>query len=401
MFFRRLFVKNFFRFFIISIVSLFWINYSFAEPTPSKNTTKINTSDNIIPSVPAIASNSFILVDFHSGVELAGKDADKQIEPASITKLMTAYIIYQELAKGNVTLTDNVLVSKKAWKMEGSRMFIEAGKKVPFNRILHGLIVQSGNDAAVALAEHVAGSEATFVDKMNKEAKRLGMNGTHFVNSTGWPDKNHYTTARDIVKLTRTVIREYPKQYKLHAIKEYSYNGIKQYNRNKLLWRDKTVDGVKTGHTESAGYCLVASAKRNTMRLISVVLGAKNDKQRTDSSQELLEYGFRFFETHKLYDGGSVLAEARIWKGIKETVPAGITDDFYVTIQKGHYKNLKGLMELNKKLDAPIKRGDLVGKAIIKDGDTVILELPLLALDAVDEGGFWQSVTDSVKKLFN
>ena len=389
----------FFRFFIISITCLIWISSGYAKSASTQNNTN-NTSD-ITPRVPAIASNSFLLVDFHSGVELAGKDAEKQIEPASITKLMTAYIIYQELEKGNVTLKDNVLVSKKAWKMEGSRMFIEAGKKVPFNRILHGLIIQSGNDAAVALAEHIAGSEATFVDRMNSEAKRLGMNATHFVNSTGWPDKNHYTTARDIVKLTRSVIKEYPEHYKLHAIKEYSYNGIKQYNRNKLLWRDKTVDGVKTGHTESAGYCLVASAKRNTMRLISVVLGAKNEKQRTDSSQELLEYGFRFFETHKLYNGGSVLAEARIWKGTKDTVPAGITEDFYVTIQKGHYKNLKGLMELDKKMDAPIKRGDQVGKAIIKDGSKIILELPLLALDAVDEGGFWQGMTDSVKKLFN
>ncbi len=363
--------------------------------------TSISYAEDIIPSAPVINTNSYLLVDFHSGVELAGKDPDKQIEPASITKLMTAYITYQELKKGNITLKDRVLISEKAWKMEGSRMFVEAGKKVPLNRILHGLVIQSGNDAAVALAEHIAGSEATFVDKMNAEAKRLGMNNTHFANATGWPDKNHYTTARDIVKLTRAVIKEYPENYKLHSIKEYSYNGIKQYNRNKLLWRDKTVDGVKTGHTESAGYCLVSSAKRNTMRLISVVLGAKNEKLRADYSQELLEYGFRFFETHKLYDGGSVLAEARVWKGNKTTVPAGITDDFYVTIQKGHYKQLKGLMELDKKLDAPIKRGDVVGRAIIKDGSKVVLTLPLLALDAVDEGSFWTKMTDSVKKLFS
>jgi D-alanyl-D-alanine carboxypeptidase (penicillin-binding protein 5/6) len=363
--------------------------------------TGVSYAEDIIPSAPVINTNSYLLVDFHSGVELAGKDPDKRIEPASITKLMTAYIIYQELEKGNVTLKDRVLISEKAWKMEGSRMFVEAGKKVPLNRILHGLVIQSGNDAAVALAEHIAGSEATFVNKMNAEAKRLGMNNTHFTNATGWPDKDHYTTARDIVKLTRAVIKEYPENYKLHSIKEYSYNGIKQYNRNKLLWRDKTVDGVKTGHTESAGYCLVSSAKRNTMRLISVVLGAKNEKLRADYSQELLEYGFRFFETHKLYDGGSVLAEARVWKGNKTTVPAGITDDFYVTIQKGHYKQLKGLMELDKKLDAPIKRGDVVGKAIIKDGNKVVLTLPLLALDAVDDGSFWTKITDSVKKLFS
>ena len=352
-------------------------------------------------SAPEIKANSYLLVDFHSGVELAEKNSDKQIEPASITKLMTAYVIYKELSKGSITEADKVLISKKAWKMEGSRMFVEAGKKVALKRMLHGLIVQSGNDAAVALSEHVAGSEASFVAKMNEQATALGMRSTQFQNSTGWPAENHYTTARDIVLLTRALIRDYPEYYKLHALKEYTYNGIKQYNRNKLLWRDDTVDGVKTGHTESAGYCLVSSALRNDMRLISVILGAENEKSRADYSQELLEFGFRLFETHKLYDKGSVLAEARVWKGSKNTVPAGIVDDFYVTVQKGHYKQLKGLMELDRSLDAPIKRGDVVGTAIIKDGDQIVHEVTLLALDAVDAGGFWTKVTDSVKKLFN
>ena len=354
-----------------------------------------------LPIGPTLNANSYLLVDFHSGTELVAKNPDKHIEPASITKLMTAYVIYKELAKGNITLKDNVLISKKAWKMEGSRMFLEAGKKVPLNRILHGLIIQSGNDAAVALAEHVAGSESAFVKMMNEQAKIMGLNNTHYMNATGWPAKNHYTTARDIVTLTRAVIRDFPEYYKLHSIKEYSYNGIKQYNRNKLLWRDKTVDGVKTGHTDSAGYCLVASSKRNEMRLISVVLGAKDEKTRADYSQELLEYGFRFFETYKLYDAGSVLADARIWKGTKDTVPAGITKDFYVTVQKGHYKQLKGLMELDNTIDAPVQRGDKLGNAIIKDGNIIVSEVPLVALDAVDAGGFWSKVTDSVKKLFN
>ena len=352
-------------------------------------------------SAPEIKASSYLLVDFHSGVELAEKNSDKQIEPASITKLMTAYVIYKELAKGSISVDDKVLISKKAWKMEGSRMFVEAGKKVALNRMLNGLVVQSGNDAAVALAEHIAGSEAAFVTKMNEQATLLGMKSTQFQNSTGWPAENHYTTARDIVILTRALINDYPEYYKLHALKEYTYNGIKQYNRNKLLWRDDTVDGVKTGHTESAGYCLVSSALRNDMRLISVILGAETEKSRADYSQELLEFGFRFFETHKLYDKGSVLADARVWKGTKNTVPAGIVDDFYVTVQKGHYKQLKGLMELNKSLDAPVKRGDIVGNAIIKDGDQIVHEVTLLALDAVDAGGFWTKVTDSVKKLFN
>lgn len=350
---------------------------------------------------PDIKADSYLLVDFHSGVQLAEKNPDKRIEPASITKLMTAYVIYQELEKGSISLDDKVLISEKAWKMEGSRMFVEAGKKVPLNRMIKGLIVQSGNDAAIALAEHISGNEASFVEKMNQIAKEMGLNSTNFANPTGWPDPNHYTTARDIVTLTRHVIREYPEEYKLHSLKEYSYNGIKQYNRNKLLWRDPTVDGVKTGHTESAGYCLVASAARNDMRLISVILGAETEKARADYSQELLEFGFRLYETHKLYDKGSVLADARVWKGNKSTVPAGIMEDFYVTVEKGHYNQLKGLMELDGSLDAPIKRGDVVGTAIIKDGETIVNQVPLLALDAVDPGGFWSKVTDSVKKLFN
>lgn len=354
-----------------------------------------------LPTAPDIDVSSFLLVDFHSGAELAAKNQDKRVEPASITKLMTAYIIYGELEKGNITFADNILISEKAWKMKGSRMFVEAGKKVPLKRMLSGLIIQSGNDAAIALAEHIAGSEEAFVAKMNAQAHAMKMNSTHYTNVTGWPNKDHYTTARDIVTLTRALIRDFPEQYKLHSIKSYSYNGIKQYNRNKLLWRDKTVDGVKTGHTDSAGYCLVASSARDGMRLISVVLGAKDEKSRADHSQELLEFGFRFFETHKLYDGGSVLAESRVWKGIKNTVPAGILDDLYVTVQKDHFNKLTGLMELNKSIDAPIKRGDFIGTAFIKDEDIIVKEVPLLALDSVEAGGFWSKVTDSVKKLFN
>ncbi len=352
------------------------------------------------PVPPVLDAQSYLLVDHISGVELAAKNPGKRTEPASITKLMTAYVLYGELKKGNVTLEDRVLVSEKAWKMEGSRMFVEGGKKVPLERMLHGLIIQSGNDAAVALAEHVAGSESAFVDKMNAAAVSLGMDGTHYVNASGMPDPAHYTTARDIVKLTRALIKNYPQFYKLHKIKHYTYNGIKQYNRNKLLWRDKTVDGVKTGHTESAGYCLVASAKRNNMRLISVMLGTSSEKHRSDYSQQLLEYGFRFFETHKLYASNSVLTEARVWKGVSDTVPAGTIDGLYVTIQKGHYDKLKGMMELYKDIDAPIQRGDRLGKAIIKDGDMVVAELPLVALSPVDAGGLWSSITDSIKKLF-
>ncbi len=353
------------------------------------------------PIAPVLNAQSYLLVDNISGVELAAKNPSKRIEPASLTKLMTAYVLYGELKKGNATLEDRVLISEKAWKMEGSRMFVEGGKKVPFERLLHGLIIQSGNDAAVALAEHVAGSESSFVDKMNAAAVKLGMNSTHYANASGMPDPQHYTTARDIVKLARALIKDYPQFYKLYKIKNYTYNGIKQYNRNKLLWRDKTVDGMKTGHTASAGYCLVASAKRDNMRLISVMLGASSDKTRADYSQQLLEYGFRFFETHKLYASNSVLAEAKVWKGVSDKVPAGTIDGLYVTIQKGHYDKLKGMMELYKDIDAPIQRGDPLGKAIIKDGDIVVAELPLVALSPVDAGGLWSSIIDSIKKLFS
>lgn len=355
---------------------------------------------NTVPELPKLDASQYLLIDFLSGTELAAKEPDKRIEPASITKLMTAYVLYQELEKGNISIEDRVLVSEKAWKMEGSRMFLEAGKKVPLERMLSGLIIQSGNDAAIALAEHTAGSEENFVRKMNENAVRLGMTNTNFVNVTGWPNPRHYMSARDIAILTRTVITEYPEHYKLYSKKEYSYNGIKQYNRNKLLWHDKTVDGVKTGHTESAGYCLVSSAKRGSMRLISIVLGTESDKQRSNYSQQLLEYGFRFYETHKLYDKNSVLTEARVWKGEKSSVPTGILEDFYVTIPKGHYSQLKGLMEINKSIDAPVKRGDVVGMAMIKDVDRIVLQKPLVAMDSVDTGGTWTNITDSVKKLF-
>lgn len=363
----------------------------------------INTShaeSGNIPEPPKLEATQYLLIDFLSGTELAAKDPDKRIEPASITKLMTAYVLYQELEKGNISVDDRVIVSQKAWKMEGSRMFLEAGKKVPLGRMISGLIIQSGNDAAIALAEHIAGSEENFVRKMNDEAERLGMTNTNFVNVTGWPNPRHYMSARDIAKLTRTVIAEYPEHYEMYKEKEYSYNGIKQYNRNKLLWHDKTVDGVKTGHTESAGYCLLSSAQRGSMRLISVVLGADSDKTRTNYSQQLLEYGFRFFETHKLYDANSVLTEARVWKGTQSKVPTGILEDFYVTIPKGHYSQLKGLMEIHKSIDAPVKRGDVIGTAIIRDLDRIVLQKPLVAMDSVDAGGTWTNISDTVKKVF-
>lgn len=351
---------------------------------------------------PEIAAKSYLLIDYHSQVVLASKDADKRIEPASITKLMTAYVLYQELEKGNISTSDVVLISEKAWRMKGSRMFVEANKKVPFSRLLNGLIIQSGNDAAVALAEHAYGTEASFVSRMNSEAKRLGMTNTHFTNATGWPDENHYSTATDLAKLTRAVISEYPDHYKEYKVKEYSYNGIKQYNRNKLLWLDPTVDGVKTGHTESAGYCLVSSAERNGMRLIAVVIGADSVKARSFASQQLLEYGYQFFETNKVYAANHALEEIRIWKGEKEKVAVGFVNDFYITVAKGSYSTLKGNISYESGIDAPVYRGDTVGKVVLKNAqDKVVLESPLEALETVTSGGIWRKVTDGVQKVFH
>ncbi|MEE9302830.1 MAG: D-alanyl-D-alanine carboxypeptidase family protein [Thiotrichaceae bacterium] len=351
--------------------------------------------------LPDIDAESYLLIDFHSQRILASKNPGKKIEPASITKLMSAYVIYKELYKGNVDTKDLVLISEKAWRMKGSRMFVEARKKVPMERLLSGLIIQSGNDAAIALAEHISGTEASFVEKMNAEAVRLGLNNTHFVNVTGWPAENHFTTAHDIATLTRAVISEFPEHYKLYKKREYSYNGIKQYNRNKLLWLDPTVDGVKTGHTKSAGFCLVASADRNGMRLISVVLGAKSVKERSDASQQLLEYGYKNFETRKLYEGGGVLENVRIWKGASENMPIGFIDDFYITVPKGSYERLSGIVEYQSDVDAPVHRGDEVGKVIIKDGDKVVVESPLVALNTIAGGGLWRKMTDGLEKVFH
>ncbi|VAX02275.1 D-alanyl-D-alanine carboxypeptidase, partial [hydrothermal vent metagenome] len=255
----------------------------------------------LIPATPKIKAKGYLLIDFNSGRVLAEKKSGQRMEPASLTKMLSAYVIDHELAKGNISLDDEVRISEKAWRMEGSRMFIEVGKKISVEDLLKGVIIQSGNDATVALAEHVAGSEDAFVSLMNQHAAELGMLDSHFVNSTGLPHKDHYTTPRDLAKLAIALIRDYPTHYAWYSQKEFVYNDIKQYNRNRLLWRNKYVDGIKTGHTESAGYCLVASAERDGMRLISVVLGTRNDETRSSESQKLLTYGFRFFETHRLY----------------------------------------------------------------------------------------------------
>ena len=353
-----------------------------------------------IPNPPELNATSYYLTDFDSGQVLAEKDADKPVEPASITKLMTAYLVDKAIADGDIALDDMVTISEKAWRMKGSKMFVEVGKQVSVGDLLKGLIIQSGNDASVALAEYVAGSESAFAGYMNHEAKLLGMSNTNFVNSTGWPDENHYSTARDIALLTRTVIRDFPESYRLYKEREYTFNDIRQFNRNRLLWRDETVDGVKTGHTEAAGFCLVASARREDMRLISVVLGTDSDKARTQSSQALLNYGFRFYETHQLYRAEEILSRARIWYGDQEQVSLGVGKDIYITIPRGRYGELDASMEVDREISAPVQRGQQLGLVNIRLGDELLLSDDLVAMQDVGEGSLFSRAMDRIKLIF-
>ena len=353
-----------------------------------------------IPNPPELDATSYFLVDFDSGRVLAENNPDEAVEPASITKLMTAYLVDKAIADGDVTLDEMVTISEKAWRMKGSKMFVEVGKQVSVEDLLKGLIIQSGNDASVALAEHIAGSESAFAGYMNHQAELLGMTNTHYVNATGWPHENHYSSARDIAILTRAIIDEFPQSYRHYKEREYTFNKIRQFNRNRLLWRDDSVDGVKTGHTEAAGFCLVASAERDEMRLISVVLGTSSDKSRTQSSQSLLNYGFRYFQSHKLYRVDEVLQTARIWYGDQEQVSLGVGKDIFITIPRGRYRDLDASMEIDLEISAPITRGQALGQVNIKLDDELILSEPIIAMQPVHEGSLIDRAMDSIKLMF-
>jgi D-alanyl-D-alanine carboxypeptidase (penicillin-binding protein 5/6) len=353
-----------------------------------------------IPKPPSTGAKAFIIMDFNSGRIIAEQDSDAPVEPASITKLMTAYVVFKELLSGNIALSDMVTVSEKAWRTPGSRMFIEVGKQVSVEDLLKGMIIQSGNDATVALAEYIAGSEETFAALMNRHAEEIGLQGSHFTNSTGLPDPNHYMTAQDIARLTELLIADFSEYYKWYSQKEFTFNEITQYNRNKLLWRDDSVDGVKTGHTESAGYCLVTSAVKDNMRLITVVLGTKSENARADASQALLNYGFRFFETHKLYDAGAPLTTTRIWKGATDSISLGLNSPLYVTIPRGQYKSLDASMTIDNQITAPVTQGQALGKAQVQLGDELVAEQELVALQGVEEGSIWQRIVDEALLYF-
>jgi D-alanyl-D-alanine carboxypeptidase (penicillin-binding protein 5/6) len=314
---------------------------------------------------------------------------------------MTTYVVLFEIARGGISLDDEVKISEKAWRMGGSRMFVEVNTHVSVKKLLKGLIIQSGNDATVALAEHVASNEASFVELMNQHAERLGMNATHFNNSTGWPDKNHYTTARDLAKLSRAIINDFPEHYPAYKEKEFTYNKIRQFNRNRLLWLDDRVDGLKTGHTEAAGYCLISSAKdNNNMRLISIVTGTNKDDARIAASRKLLNYGFRFFETQLVHKANTEITNIRVWKGEEKQLSLGISNNLYVTTPKGLAKKIKNNLKVEAMIEAPVKQGQSFGQLSIKLRDKQIATQDLVALSAIKEGGTWRKLVDNIQLMF-
>ncbi len=352
------------------------------------------------PAAPIVGAKGYLIIDGKTGHEIAALDADAPLAPASLTKIMTTYVVFSALSEGQISLQDEVTISEKAWRTPGSRMFIEVATRVTVEDLLLGMIVQSGNDASVALAEHIAGSEGVFAEMMNQHAAAIGMHSSHFENATGLPGENHITTARDLAILARALIEEFPDLYAWHSIKEFTYNDIKQSNRNTLLWRDDSVDGLKTGYTEAAGYCLVASAERDGMRVISVVLGTSSTKARTDGSQALLNYAFRFFETRLLFKAGEEISKTRVWKSANEYSRLGVLEDLYITVRRGSYDKLESSLEVPTIVEAPIAAGQPVADLKISlDGET-LLTVPLRALDDNPAGSFWQRTKDNVSLIF-
>lgn len=378
--------QTFFAFFILFFMLVAGVN---ANPTPF-----------VSPVPPAIAGTAYYVTDYHSGAVITEKNADMKIEPASLTKIMTGYVVFNELKLGRLKLDDMVTISQKAWRMPGSRMFIEVGKQVSVDDLIKGMVIQSGNDASVALAEHIARTEEDFAELMNQYAQILGMKDTHFVNATGLPDPAHLTTARDLAILSSALIRDFPDFYPWYSEKRFTFNGITQYNRNRLLWQDASVDGLKTGHTTSAGFCLVSSAERNKMRVITVVVGTESANLRITETQKLLNYAFRFFETHKLFESEQRLVDARIWGGDRDILGVGLANELFVTVPRGQYQNLKVETSLPPQLSAPVKQGDTVGQLVINLNDQVVIEKPLIALSTIDEGSFFKKLLDRIKQFF-
>lgn len=359
-----------------------------------------------VPPPPDVDAQSWVLMDYATGQILASKNPDEHRAPASLTKVMTDYVVSAEIANGRVHPSDMVTVSEHAWRAggggtDGSTSFLKIHSQVPLEDLLKGMIVQSGNDAAIALAEHAAGSEDAFANLMNAYAKQLGMANTHYANASGYPVDDHYSTAHDIATLSRALIHDFPTDYAISAIKEYTWNGIKQQNRNELLWRDPAVDGIKTGHTAAAGFCLDASAKRGDARMIAVVMGSSTNKGRADAAMALLNYGFRFYETHKLYEAGKALATPRLWKGASSTLPLGVAEPVLVTVKTGQYDKLKAAMDIPSTLIAPFKKGQQVGTLRITLDGAPVQNVPLIALADAPQGGFFSRLWDSILLWFH
>ncbi|MCF9446231.1 serine hydrolase [Vibrio parahaemolyticus] len=358
----------------------------------------------VVPDAPQIAAKGYVLMDYHSGKVLAEKEMNTKLSPASLTKMMTSYVIGQELARGNISEDDDVTISKNAWAKnfpDSSKMFIEVGTTVKVRDLNRGIIIQSGNDACVAMAEHIAGSEDAFVDLMNAWANTLGMKNSHFANVHGLDNSELYSTPYDMALLGKALIRDVPDEYRVYSEKKFTYNGITQYNRNGLLWdKSMNVDGIKTGHTSNAGYSLVSSATEGQMRLVAVVMGTKDANARKSESKKLLSYGFRFFETVAPHKAGETFAEEKVWMGNKDTVALGLDQDTYVTLPRGEAKNLKASFVLEKELEAPINKGDVVGKLYYQIDGEDIAEYPLMALETVEQGSLFSRLWDYIVLLF-
>ena len=389
-----------FRFFAVCVSLAAFTTVPGLAQTPTPPAPAAPASSMSIPTPPQLDARAYVLVDYRTDKILAAKDAVARVEPASLTKLMTAYIVFQELAAGKLKLDEQVTVSEHAWRSEGSRTFIELGKPVSVQDLILGMVVQSGNDATIALAERIAGTEDTFAQMMNANAVRLGMVGSHFENSSGLPSPQHYTTARDLSLLANAIIREYPQYYKWFSVREFEHNGIKQQNRNGLLEKDPTVDGLKTGHTDSAGYCLVTSSVRNGMRLVSVVMGSASMKARENASAALLNYGFTFYDTKLAVKGGTVLATATVWKGQSPSVNLGIKDDLYVTLPRGEADAIKTATEVQPRLIAPIAVDATLGTLRVFSGSQTLATKPLHPLQPVAAGGWWRHLIDTIRLWF-
>jgi len=353
-----------------------------------------------VPTPPPVAARAWLLLDATSGQLIASRNPDERVEPASLTKLMTAYIAFGALREKSLVLGQTIKVSDRAWRAAGSRMFIEPAKPVTVLELLHGMIVQSGNDACIALAEAVAGSELAFVERMNREAIRIGMKDTHFANSSGMPDFGHYSTTSDLALLALTLIRDYPEFYKFYSEREYRYNDITQLNRNRLLWLDPNVDGMKTGHTESAGYCLIASARRGERRLVSVVIGATSERQRTQETQRLLNFGFQAYDGLRLYEKGQEIGKLAVWKGSERELRAGAATDLYVTVPKGTGDKMQAVLVSEQPLIAPLEAGQRVATLRISLEGKPLREYPVVALERVAVAGFFQRIWDGMRLWF-